>query len=101
MHIKISNNSLTSKYEKKKQQQQQKKGYKKKSSWKVLKWFSSRKRKKRQYGCEWYKNVSERRSKVWLSIEILWNSLKLHAIAFQTTSKIFFTLDKTSNLFGL
>ena len=74
---------------------------KKKGSWKVLKWFSRRKRKKRQYGCEWYKSVSERRSKVWLSIEKLWNSLKLHAIALQTTSKIFFMLDKTSDLFGL
>ena len=46
MHIKISNNSLTSKYEKKKKQQQQKKGYKKKKFMKGIKMILKEKKEK-------------------------------------------------------
>lgn len=46
MHIKISNNSLTSKYEKKTKQQQQKKGYKKKRFMKGIKMILKEKKEK-------------------------------------------------------
>ena len=58
VHIKMSKNSWTSYYEKKKKNKGK---ATKKGSWKTLKSFQRRKRKKHQYDHKLYKNVPEQK----------------------------------------